>query len=187
MSEPELRQLERLALEVPAGGTIVEVGTFMGRSAYCLAATAPWAIVYCIDPWNLWDSAILAENDRPEDFRRELRRFVRPDGMVDAFEGFSEYCGGLPNVVPMKETSPLGRGFGRPVDLAFVDGEHSFGSVWRDLRYWGSQLTALGVLAGHDYFKRFRGVIDAAGAYAAGTGRRLVPPPESGSTIFEIR
>lgn len=52
LSPAEAELLYRLASEVPTGGTIVEIGSFQGRSTVCLGlgAKQSGASVYAIDP-----------------------------------------------------------------------------------------------------------------------------------------
>src|SRR6202161_1628186 len=53
MPEPELKILERLARTIPAGGAMVEVGPFCGRSSWCWSKTAaPGVSITCIDIWD---------------------------------------------------------------------------------------------------------------------------------------
>ena len=60
MYEHELKVIEKWALTVPAGGVIVEIGSFFGRSAICWAMSAdPSVKIYCGD---CWPESLFVEN-----------------------------------------------------------------------------------------------------------------------------
>jgi len=47
------------------------------------------------------------------------------------------------------------------LDLVFIDGDHSYEAVRADIKAWLPTLKPSGVLAGHDFYKPFPGVIQA--------------------------
>lgn len=50
---------------------------------------------------------------------------------------------------------------GRPIDLLWVDGDHSYEAAKFDLEAWGRFVRTGGAVAAHDYTRRFPGVIQA--------------------------
>lgn len=58
MAPEELEQIARWAKEVPENGVIVEVGSYMGRSACAWAMADPTVKIYCIDYFEHMDEFI---------------------------------------------------------------------------------------------------------------------------------
>lgn len=101
--------------------SVVEVGSFRGRSSYALATACP-GLVYCIDPWpgDVWDS------------------WWESVGSV------------LSNVVALRGESPaMGSQVPDPVDMVFIDGSHEYEDVHADIVYWRERVRVL--LCGHDF------------------------------------
>jgi len=46
-------------------------------------------------------------------------------------------------------------------DMVFIDAVHSYKNTKQDIRIWEPLIRPGGVLCGHDYRKRFKGVVDA--------------------------
>jgi hypothetical protein len=114
-------ELTWLSAKAATMGSIVEIGSFRGRSSYALAQACPgW--VYCVDPWTDevfadWQSGVGSQFD---------------------------------NVVPVRHYSPeAGELIPDPVDMVFVDGAHDYDSVAEDIMYWQTRARVL--LCGHDY------------------------------------
>eukprot|EP00971_Amphidinium_carterae_P228524 4532571-Amphidinium_carterae.1 len=49
----------------------------------------------------------------------------------------------------------------RSLDLVFIDGDHSYEAVKRDIALWTPKVACRGILSGHDYSHVFLGVIEA--------------------------
>ncbi len=130
----EKQTLYRLAGLTPERGCIVEIGSFKGASAYLLAAGSAGqsAAIHCIDTF-------MAEN-------------VVSSLGADTFAEFSH------NVAPFYERIVVQRGWStevvgeikQPIDLLFVDGDHSYEGVSADLRLYLPKLAADAVVMMHD-------------------------------------
>jgi len=119
--------------------TIVEIGSFKGRSTICLAKgslAGNRARVVAIDP----------HHGNPE----HQRQF----GRVDTFDEFRQNlltAGVTHAVLALKDTSlRVAARFDRRVSLLFIDGDHSFEAVRQDLRSWLPLVEPGGVVAIHD-------------------------------------
>lgn len=134
LTRDQAAEMFRRAAEVPAGGTIVEVGTHLGRSAVVLALAArPDVAVVAIDPflpdWRYGRA----------DTEAQLRQNLARAGVADRVE-----------VQAM--TSEAARAtWGRPVDLVYVDGGHSYWACRDDLG-WARWVPAGGRVLVHDAF-----------------------------------
>jgi hypothetical protein len=144
LTEPQARRLYTAAGAVPAGGRIVEIGSFRGRSAIVLARGArPDVEVVCIDPHVGSDRGPREIAARPGVGEQDLL----------AFRGNLERAGVADRVRHVRDFSSLAlRAFDGPVDLLFVDGAHRFGPARADLVRWGARVPAGGRMLVHDAF-----------------------------------
>jgi hypothetical protein len=126
---------------VPAGGRVVEIGSFRGRSAIVLARAG--AQVIAIDPH--------AGNDRgPQEIHGSV-----DEGQADheAFVANLRRAGVEDAVRHVRQPSQdaLGAVDG-PIDLLYVDGAHRLGPATDDIRRWGARVRPGGRMLVHDSF-----------------------------------
>ena len=137
-------RLFRAARGVRAGGQIVEIGSFRGRSATVLALGSDAGVgLVCIDPH-------LGSDRGPQEIA------ARPDvGNEDlvAFEANLARAGVRDRVRHVRAFSgdALGAVEG-DIDVLFVDGAHRYGPALDDLRRWGARVPAGGRMLVHDSF-----------------------------------
>ena len=128
-------------------GCIVEVGSFLGGSAWYGAQIARdnYSSYHCIDAWDFDDDLTVTEN--------HYRGFI--ENMRDA--KLTDHI-----TVIRKKSVEASLGFkDGSVDLVFLDGDHSFDGCSADIVAWWPKLRKGGVMLGHDYCARLQGVIDA--------------------------
>lgn len=127
-------------------GHVLEIGTWMGKSACILAGAcadhAPNTRVYCVDPFDM-----MGTPDQ-EDYHKRL---VEESGTFYQFIGNARRLGFHDWVVPVGTVAQnaiphLPGGF----RLAFIDGAHDYLGVSTDCRLALAQLRVGGVLAIHD-------------------------------------
>lgn len=155
ISEEECLFLYDLASKCKKGA-IVEIGSSSGRSTICLAKGSKSGgnmTVYAVDPHNgggatpdptWWDTN---HDGTPSN------KYYKNQGK--SFQPFKER---LLNhhvddiVVPMVDYSELiyKKGWTRPIELLFVDGEHRYNYVKMDLEMWGKHLVRGGTVLMHD-------------------------------------
>ena len=163
----------------PTNAVLVEIGVAFGRS---LAHLARYAIscrrhdlkIYGIDPWvDDWTTPVgWAEEERPT-WGGEHAEWARQQG--GPFSAFVQMMREhapeeLERVHVIRGQGHLFAGVVGPAHMAFLDGDHRYGAVARDIRAWCGST----ILAGHDYTSDFPGVQDAVhdlvpGAVARGT------------------
>jgi predicted O-methyltransferase YrrM len=144
MSPGQASTLYDAARRCPAGGTIVEIGSFQGRSTIVLAsAAAPDVSVIAIDPH--------AGNDRgPQEI----------DGYADAaaddhavFLANLERAGVADRVRHIRKFSDDALAdVDAPIDVLYIDGAHRYGPARADIRDWGARVTDGGTMLIHDSF-----------------------------------
>lgn len=126
VTDAELDVLRRFAEDAR---TIVELGTFEGKTAVALAQVSP-GNVYSVDPFTpgrlgICYGAVIA---------RVAQRRAKADNL-QFLRGFSH------DIAPH---------FDGPIDMLFIDANHSYDAVRRDWEDWTPKLRAGGVVAMHD-------------------------------------
>lgn len=139
LTRDEGELLFTLAQALPPGSTIVEIGSFFGRSTICLARgsmAGSGARVVAIDPQlGSPKHAHLLACDDPEPW----------------FLGNLERAGVRALVTPLRLTSvAAARDVAGPIDLLFIDGSHAYADVADDWAHWFPKLRVGGVVAFHD-------------------------------------
>lgn len=132
MTPPELRWLGREAKKHKA---IVEVGSYLGRSTMAIACNTS-GTVYCVDDWNGPRDIAIDEAER----KNILIKFLHNMGSMVSDEKVVFYPGDTSIEYPYLPATP---------DMVFVDGDHQYESVRRDLE-WSRKIMPKGLLCGHD-------------------------------------
>jgi len=130
----QLETLYRLAAALPAGAKVVEIGSYLGASTCFLAAgvAAGNGKVIAIDLWN---------NE------------TIPDDSRDTFADFERNIAGVAHLVKIvrKNTNDLTPAdVEAPVDLAFIDADHSYEATRHDAEFIAPLMGPAGVIAFHD-------------------------------------
>jgi len=136
MSEAELMWL---ATQAHKCKYIVEFGSFHGRSSRAIADNLmPEGKLWCVDPWG------------PD--------YLNEDGSKNGINPYvmPYFCHNLKDhidagrVIPVRDFS---YNFSPPhkVDMVFIDGDHRYKTVVRDLRKAYGMLNHGGMICGHDY------------------------------------
>lgn len=128
-----------LAAACPAGGTIVEIGSWKGKSTTWLgegAGRTSGTRIFAVDPHEPYLEDPLADSLR--DFRANLERL------------------GLAAVVtPIVARSQAAAGsFEQPIDVLFIDGDHEEEAVKADVALWLPKVRPGGAIALHDVRNR---------------------------------
>jgi predicted O-methyltransferase YrrM len=139
-------QAERLRSRAAAAGagTIVEIGSFRGRSTVVLArAAAPGASVVAIDPH--------AGSDRgPQEIGADT---VRGDADHEAFTANLAAAGVAERVRHVRKPSAGAHGdVEGPLAMLYVDGAHRFAPARDDIASWGARVAPGGTMLVHDSF-----------------------------------
>ena len=134
LSEAQGRALFRAAAETTGRGAIVEIGSWKGRSTTWLASGARLAgrRVYAIDPHCR--SREYPSAQTLDEFLGNLAR----NGLADIVE---------PLVMTSEAAAAHIEG---PVELLFIDGDHSYEAVRRDAELWLPRLIEGGTVMFHD-------------------------------------
>lgn len=138
-------ELKWLATKANKHGTILEMGSWHGRSTRALGDNAK-GIVYAIDTWN----GSVAE---PQNHGSAL--------MENGDHAFMEFCDNnidlieSGKIVPIRMNSESAAKMlkknGVKFSMIFIDGGHTYEEVKKDIEMWKDLLTDDGLFCGHDY------------------------------------
>lgn len=144
MTDDQLRRLWEAARVAPAGATIVEIGSFHGRSAIVLALGAgDGARVWAIDPH--------AGSDRgPGEIRGAFDTGERDKVTFHANLAAADVADRVEHV---RRFSDMAHGeIDGAIDLLHVDGAHRYAPARHDIASWGARVRPGGRMLVHDSF-----------------------------------
>lgn len=143
----QARRLWELAAAVPEGGTIVEIGSYQGKSTVILAAAArPGVTVYAIDPHAGNDRGPGEWDGDPADGQSDHEIFMEnleANGVRDRVTHVREFSQDAHSAVP------------GAIDLLYVDGAHGYAPASSDITGWGDRVRVGGSMAIHDVYTSF--------------------------------
>lgn len=144
MTDAQARRLWDRAAELRPGATVVEIGSYQGRSTSVLASAVPDGVtVVAIDPH--------AGNDRgPQQWEGTAE-----EGEADhaAFLANLDRLGVRAKVRHVRRFSHDAHGqVGGAIDLLYIDGAHGFGPARGDIVAWGGRVAPGGTMLVHDAY-----------------------------------
>lgn len=122
--------------------SVVEIGTFKGRSAHALLSGLSKTVT-CIDPWNYETGKVMVGEEEYQEFLKNVEPVRGGNGRLNVIRNIS--------TIASKEVGN--------VDMVFIDGDHSYESVIEDIKTWLPKTNRL--ICGHDYSMIYPGVIEA--------------------------
>mgnify|MGYP001576269686 FL=1 len=129
-----LEELSWLVEEATKHQRIVELGSYLGRSTRALGENTPGK-VWAVDDWK---------GPREVDWESS-------ETLYDKFCANVKDLMDAGKVLPIRaDHSEVPVFYMRP-DMVFVDGDHAYESVCRDIRIWKERLEPGGLLCGHDF------------------------------------
>ena len=152
MADDEAARLYELAREAARQGPCLEIGSYCGRSSAYLGLGCQEAggILFSIDHHQG------SEEQQPGGEYYDPELLDPATGRIDTFPFFRKTLQELSlddTVVPIVSRSDVAARFWRtPLSLIFIDGGHSFETVYTDYNCWISFLLSGGYLIVHDVF-----------------------------------
>lgn len=138
-----------MASKLKPNSTIVEIGSFKGKSTACIGLGAPKsAKIYAIDTFK----------GNNKDFKEGVQFVGR--GFFEKFIRNMTTAGILNKVHPTKGFSQtIGARWNKKIDLLFIDGSHDFKDVKSDYEHFYPWVKDGGIIALHDVSKGHPGVL----------------------------
>jgi hypothetical protein len=153
--------------------TVLEIGSWAGRSAIAWAESLPDSTIYCVDPW------------------KEIHHYLggKPGGTpVSVYFNFLEHTAPFANIHGIRcYSKDLVYWPFATVDLVFIDGDHWPESISLDLEIAERLTEGRGVICGHDYGNPDVNTRDLAGVvdkWHAARGYSLTTYP--GTYLWEL-
>jgi len=129
----EARFLFWLAGKVPENGLALEVGSYKGKSsAYLAAGLTSAARLACVDTWRNDAMPYDAPSDVMPEFLHNVGEYRNK---IETHQGTSV---------------EIAAGWSRPLDLLFIDGDHSYEGCRTDMQAWLDFVRPGGWIAFHD-------------------------------------
>ena len=166
LTAAQAERLRERAATVTAGGLVVEIGSFRGRSTIAMASVlGDGARLVAIDPH--------AGGDRgPQEIAPEADR---GDADHAAFVANLEAAGVSDRVEHVRLESSSAHGSVRDeIDVLYVDGAHRFGPARDDLVRWGARVRDGGAMLVHDSFSSIGVTLATLSAITLGSSWRYV-------------
>lgn len=167
-----LDMLAKQAAHIRWGSGFVEVGSWAGLSAQVLFRNLPEnQVLYCVDHWK----------GSPN----EPLKAISPEHALLTFcKNVGEWGGRIgrdviPSVGDSCVWAEIFQTAGMKFKMVFIDGDHSYQQVRKDILAWWPLLETGGILCGHDY-DVFEGVNGAVNFSFSGKHARL------GATIWAV-
>lgn len=149
--EEILEHLASCASKVPENGIIVELGTFVGRSAYALGMNKHHSVsLYCYDKWESYHNST----------NRLVRTFGKPDSLQGSLldqtysiETAKENLKDVKNITLIKSRLPLQHVpfEDNSVDLIYIDAGHTYNQTLYNANQWYPKMKTDGVMIFDDY------------------------------------
>jgi predicted O-methyltransferase YrrM len=149
LGDDEARFLAMLAACAPAEGTIVEIGSYKGKSTVLLASIASHyglGRVIAIDPHtgpSITDPKVAPGTSTFEEFVAGLRS-AKLEEQVEIHRDFSR---------------DAVKGWNRPIRLLWIDGDHTYPGTNEDFELFSPYLSNGAVVAMHDALHAYEGPI----------------------------
>jgi len=125
--------LNDMARRYVHNGTVVEIGSFLGKSSnYLVRSLSNSGHLYCVDTWRN-DAMPGGRQDNFEQFLNNMKRWA---GKFTPLRGNS---------------SEIVMSWNKPIDLLWIDGDHSYEGCASDIRNWFPFLKNGGWVCLHDY------------------------------------
>ena len=152
LSDKEAKKLQELFLKVHHLGSVLEIGTYCGKSTlnFALIAKKIDGLIYTIDHHTGSEEHQLGEEYHDEDlYDKRLKKFnTLPEFLKNLrSSNLGKY------IIPIiSKSSDASKTFSESISLLFIDGGHSLEAALCDYNSWKDKICSGGLLVIHDVF-----------------------------------
>ena len=152
LNDKEAKKLQELFLNVHHLGSVLEIGTYCGKSTlnFALVAKKIDGLIYTIDHHTGSEEHQLGEEYHDEDLY---------DNRLEKFNTLPEFLKNLRSsnldnfIIPIiSKSSDASETFSELISLLFIDGGHSLEAALSDYNSWKDKICSGGLLVIHDVF-----------------------------------
>lgn len=146
LTDNEAIGLYNIAHMLPRKSIVVEIGSWQGKSTYCIAKGLSAGKVYAIDPFNA---------DAGFDVGSE-QEYQRKKGDKDLLQSFCENMEQLKVLDKIIIKKGYSHEFAEDfdsIDFLFIDGDHSIKGCTTDFNLYSPKISKGGFVAFHDYYE----------------------------------
>lgn len=152
LSDKEAKKLQELFLNVHHLGSVLEIGTYCGKSTlnFALIANKIDGLIYTVDHHTGSEEHQLGEEYHDEDLY---------DSRLEKFNTLPEFLQNLrlsnlgKYIIPiLGKSSEASKTFSETISLLFIDGGHSHEAALSDYNSWKEKICSGGLLVIHDVF-----------------------------------
>tara|TARA_B000000565_G_scaffold83459_1_gene60913 strand:+ start:4136 stop:4729 length:594 start_codon:yes stop_codon:yes gene_type:complete len=152
LSDKEAKKLQELFLNVHHLGSVLEIGTYCGKSTlnFALIAKKIGGLIYTVDHHTGSEEHQLGEEYHDEDlYDKRLKKFNTLPEFLKNLRSSN-----LNNfIIPIiSKSSDASETFSELISLLFIDGGHSLEAALSDYNSWKDKICSGGLLVIHDVF-----------------------------------
>ena len=152
LSDKEAKKLQELFLKVHHLGSVLEIGTYCGKSALNFSDVAKDVngLIYTIDHHTGSEEHQLGEEYHDSElFDERLKKFNTLPEFLNNLKSKKMAKFIIPIIDKSQNASKF---FSEKISLLFVDGGHSFETALSDYNAWKDKICSEGLLVIHDVF-----------------------------------
>ena len=152
LSDKEAKKLQELFLNVHHLGSVLEIGTYCGKSTlnFALIAKKIGGLIYTVDHHTGSEEHQLGEEYHDEDlYDKRLKKFNTLPEFLKNLRSSN-----LDNfIIPIiSKSSDASETFSELISMLFIDGGHSLEAALSDYNSWKDKICSGGLLVIHDVF-----------------------------------
>ena len=152
LSDKEAKKLQELFLKVHHLGSVLEIGTYCGKSTlnFALIAKKIDGLIYTIDHHTGSEEHQLGEEYHDEDlYDKRLKKF---NTLPEFLKNLRSSNLGKFIIPIISKSSDASKTFSESISLLFIDGGHSLEAALCDYNSWKDKICSGGLLVIHDVF-----------------------------------
>ena len=152
LSDKEAKKLQELFLKVHHLGSVLEIGTYCGKSTlnFALIAKKIDGLIYTVDHHTGSEEHQLGEEYHDEDlYDKRLKKF---NTLPEFLKNLRSSNLGKFIIPIISKSSDASKSFSESISLLFIDGGHSLEAALCDYNSWKDKICSGGLLVIHDVF-----------------------------------